>query len=205
MARNSEKNLSSLNKLLLAKKAEEGATLICLCAFWCHHRSSEREETKFGISIVDEVCIWSTFSVNYYHRGRGKEMDTRNQKRDTILCSSSVRRQKLQRVQDRRIPRYRHSYYFDHSAFILLKTDMCTSKWFYKSLFVFQNFSIDTRLIHSERLEGLKKEWRRWVKRCLELDPHTVGIPGEPHSYISKKKLQMIVSLYILYNLYMSI
>jgi hypothetical protein len=39
-----------------------------------------------------------------------------------------------------------------------------------------------------ERLEYLKREYRRWVKKCLELDPNTIGIPGEPHAYISEKK-----------------
>lgn len=38
-----------------------------------------------------------------------------------------------------------------------------------------------------ERLEQLKVEYKRWVKRTLELDPYTIGIPGNPHIYHSKR------------------
>eukprot|EP00026_Physarum_polycephalum_P003734 Phypoly_transcript_03748.p2 GENE.Phypoly_transcript_03748~~Phypoly_transcript_03748.p2 ORF type:complete len:356 (-),score=58.69 Phypoly_transcript_03748:106-1173(-) len=41
-----------------------------------------------------------------------------------------------------------------------------------------------------ERLEQLKVEYKRWVKRTLELDPDTIGVPGNPHIYHSKKTVQ---------------
>ena len=33
----------------------------------------------------------------------------------------------------------------------------------------------------------MKVEYKRWVKRTLELDPDTIGIPGNPHIYHSKR------------------
>jgi len=41
-----------------------------------------------------------------------------------------------------------------------------------------------------ERLDQLKIEYKRWVKRTLELDPDTIGVPGNPHIYHSKRTVQ---------------
>jgi len=37
-------------------------------------------------------------------------------------------------------------------------------------------------------LDRLRGEYKRWVARCLQLDPNTIGIPGEPHGYVSKRE-----------------
>jgi len=43
-----------------------------------------------------------------------------------------------------------------------------------------------------ERLEQLRGEYKRWVRKAIELDPDTPGVPGDPHSYVSKKKMAEI-------------
>jgi len=42
-----------------------------------------------------------------------------------------------------------------------------------------------------ERLERLQNEHKRWVRRALELNPSEkyIGVPGEPHAYVSKKRM----------------
>eukprot|EP01114_Cavostelium_apophysatum_P016416 TRINITY_DN4663_c0_g1_i1.p1 TRINITY_DN4663_c0_g1~~TRINITY_DN4663_c0_g1_i1.p1 ORF type:complete len:255 (+),score=42.89 TRINITY_DN4663_c0_g1_i1:76-840(+) len=52
-----------------------------------------------------------------------------------------------------------------------------------------RNYSDSKIREFQERLESLKKEYKRWVGRCLQLDPNTIGVPGEKHAYVSKKIL----------------
>lgn len=42
-----------------------------------------------------------------------------------------------------------------------------------------------------ERLERLQNDHKRWVRRALELNPSEkyIGVPGEPHAYVSKKRM----------------
>lgn len=39
----------------------------------------------------------------------------------------------------------------------------------------------------ADRVDELTKEYKRWIKRALELDPDTIGVPGALHAYHSKK------------------
>jgi len=41
-----------------------------------------------------------------------------------------------------------------------------------------------------QRVEKLKGEYKRWVKKALELDPDTIGVPGNLHAYHSKRTVQ---------------
>jgi hypothetical protein len=41
-------------------------------------------------------------------------------------------------------------------------------------------------------VDKLRGEYKRWVKKALELDPDTIGVPGNPHAYHSKKTIQEV-------------
>jgi hypothetical protein len=45
-----------------------------------------------------------------------------------------------------------------------------------------------------ERLAALETEYKRFVAKCKALDPTMPGVPGDPHPYISKRKLAELVS-----------
>eukprot|EP01112_Ceratiomyxa_fruticulosa_P012515 TRINITY_DN3469_c0_g1_i1.p1 TRINITY_DN3469_c0_g1~~TRINITY_DN3469_c0_g1_i1.p1 ORF type:complete len:144 (+),score=27.66 TRINITY_DN3469_c0_g1_i1:46-432(+) len=45
-----------------------------------------------------------------------------------------------------------------------------------------------------DRLEYVKKEYRKWVNRVLELDPDYIGTPGDHHAYISKRKREELLT-----------
>ncbi|PRP77504.1 hypothetical protein PROFUN_14216 [Planoprotostelium fungivorum] len=119
MARNSEKNLTGLNRLLLAKKAEEDAN------------NTEKRPRLHEVKSAAEIRRWIP--------------DIKREIRFCLRHLSGIRNYKDSKLQE-----------------------------------------------FEERLEALQNEWRRWVKKCIQLDPHTLGIPGEPHAYVSKKKLQAI-------------
>jgi hypothetical protein len=44
-----------------------------------------------------------------------------------------------------------------------------------------------------ERLSQLETEYKRFVAKCKALDPTMPGVPGDPHAYVSKRKLAELV------------